>query len=234
MPDLVQALAEERKRGLGYFFAHQMAAQMRTGGGGKSGADMLDALMGNVGTRIVFQVGVQDGSYFAKGLKGIGSGDIIALERFNAYAAFLVNAGTQDVTSLETVPKPPVNNEMHPINLPDPRPTMNLNKDDLRLLNEVEALPTLDARVDRLKELSDDDWERFKAARRYRDAKLLQQLSRYPQQVPDKSERILIKSALKYDTPVYEVEAEVERSLALAVSSTDSDDGWGDGSDWDW
>ena len=134
---------------------------------------------------------------------------------------------------METVPKPPVNNEMKAINLPDPRPDIPIDKGDLALLKQVEALPTQEAQIARLKELSDDDWTRFKAARRYRDAKMRQKLSRFPQLVPDKTERILIKSALEYDAPIYEIEAEVERSLALAAA--ESGDGWDEGdSEFDW
>lgn len=230
MPDLIQALAEDRKRGLGYIFAHQMASQMRSGA---SGASMLDSLMGNVGTRIVFQVGTQDGAYFAKGMDGLEPEDITGLERFNAYASFLVNAGNAAPTSMETFAKPAPRNDMKPMDIPVPKPEVAIDKADLDLVNRIEALPTVARQVEQLKGLGDGEWARFRAARRYRDAKLLQQLSLNPQLVPEKTERILIKSALKYDTPIYEVETEVERTLALLQMATGGDDEGG-GGDWSW
>ncbi len=214
MPDLVQALSEDRKRGLGYFFAHQFAAQMKEGDGG--GASMLEGLIGNVGTRIIFRVGQDDAPYFARGMDGVEYDDILALENFWAYAGFLVNGGNQPVCSLNTVPKPPPNQEMKPTDEPAPPPETNIDRNDLNLVNQVEKLPTEDAQVKFLleKSLNENEWQRFRSARKFRDAKLRQQILANPQLVSDKVRRVTYLSALKYGTPAYEIEAEVERTAA--------------------
>lgn len=224
MPDLVQALAEDRKRGLGYFFAHQMASQMADGGK-VNGASMLDALMGNVGSRIVFQVGLEDGAYFAKGLQGVESGDVRSLERFKAYTSLLVKAQQQPTCSMQTFPKPDERHDMQAVNEPPPKLDTNFEQANLALVHKIEALPTLAQQVENLKGLSDEAFSRFKAARRYRDISLRRQLLQKPHLVPHKTRRIEILSALKYATPIYEVDAEVERTAAQVVSS--SDDEWG-------
>lgn len=233
MPDLVQALSEDRKRGLGYFFAHQFAAQMKEGSGG--GASMLDGLIGNVGTRIIFRVGQDDAPYFARGMEGVEYDDILALENFWAYASFLVKGGNQPVCSLNTMPKPSVSQEMEPTDEPAPEPVAAISKDDLDLVNRVEALPGEEAQIRFLLEnvQSEDAWTRFKAARKYRDGKLRQSILRNPQLVPDKVKRITYISALKYGTPGYEVETEVERT-AVSLAAASEAVAAGGSNEWQW
>ncbi|MBI5331178.1 MAG: type IV secretion system DNA-binding domain-containing protein [Betaproteobacteria bacterium] len=62
-PDIPELLAEARKYGLHLTLAHQNTAQLS----GNSGSRILETILGNVGSRIVFRVGGEDAQLMQKG-----------------------------------------------------------------------------------------------------------------------------------------------------------------------
>ncbi len=80
-------LSESRKYGLSLFLTHQHTAQLSD--------EILDAIIGNVGTLITFRVGSQDAELFEKEFYPIfNREDIINLPQYNIYLKLLID-GTQ-------------------------------------------------------------------------------------------------------------------------------------------
>ena len=67
--------------------AHQFIAQLTE--------KIRDAVFGNVGSQIVFRVGVQDAEFLAKQFEPVFSqNDLINIDNLNAYAKILINGET--------------------------------------------------------------------------------------------------------------------------------------------
>ena len=216
MPDLVQALAEDRKRRLCYFLAHQFLGQLKEGG-------LLEAVIGNVGTRIIFKVGQDDAAYLARGIAGLEAADVGGLKNFWAYALFLVQAAQQPVCSMQTLPKPPPRTDSLPTAEPWPEPTADISQADLDLVKTLYLQPSPQARLDLLQEKisGEQDWSRFETARRTYDLGLRRKLLELPHLIPDKGERVSILSALKYTRPRFQIDAQLRAADATSAPVDD-------------
>lgn len=77
-------LSEARKYRLGLAMAHQYLAQLEQDKG-KKGANLKDAIFGNVGTMMSYKIGAQDAEYMAKEMNPIFSDqDLINIDKFKA------------------------------------------------------------------------------------------------------------------------------------------------------
>jgi Type IV secretion-system coupling protein DNA-binding domain len=80
-------LSEARKYGLNLTMAHQFIAQLEE--------KIRDAVFGNVGSQMVFRVGVQDAEFLVKQFEPIfDENDLISIDNLNAYAKLLINGET--------------------------------------------------------------------------------------------------------------------------------------------
>ena len=99
-------LSEARKYNLQLVLAHQFTSQIA--------ASVLDAIIGNVHTKVVFRVGVDDATYLQKSFMGF---DAEALQNFDIGEA-AVNCGrAEDSFNLQTYPPPqkPADNQVEAI-----------------------------------------------------------------------------------------------------------------------
>ncbi|MBI4087478.1 MAG: type IV secretion system DNA-binding domain-containing protein [Candidatus Liptonbacteria bacterium] len=80
-------LSEARKYKLNLTMAHQFIAQLTE--------KIRDAVFGNVGSQIVFRVGVQDAEFLVKQFEPVFSqNDLLNIDNLNAYAKILINGET--------------------------------------------------------------------------------------------------------------------------------------------
>jgi hypothetical protein len=80
-------LSEARKYRLSLTMAHQFIAQLTE--------QIRDAVFGNVGSQIVFRVGVQDAEFLVKQFEpAFDQNDLISIDNLNAYAKILINGET--------------------------------------------------------------------------------------------------------------------------------------------
>ncbi len=80
-------LSEARKYALSLTMAHQFIGQLEE--------KIKDAVFGNVGSMIVFRVGVQDAEFLVKQFEPIfDENDLINIDNLNAYAKILINGET--------------------------------------------------------------------------------------------------------------------------------------------
>jgi hypothetical protein len=92
-------LSEARKYRLSLTLANQYLAQMEEA--------TLEAVFGNVGSLLVFQVGARDAEALAEQLGGDATPqDLMALPRYRAYARLLVDGMPSRPFSMETLPPP--------------------------------------------------------------------------------------------------------------------------------
>ncbi len=92
-------LSEARKYRLSLVLANQYLAQMD--------APTMDAVFGNVGSLLVFQVGTRDAEVLAEQLGGdVTPQDLMALPRYRAYARLLIDGMPSRPFSMETMPSP--------------------------------------------------------------------------------------------------------------------------------
>jgi hypothetical protein len=92
-------LSEARKYRLSLTLANQYLAQMEEA--------TLEAVFGNVGSLLVFQVGARDAEALAEQLGGDATPqDLMALPRYRAYARLLVDGMPSRPFSMETIPPP--------------------------------------------------------------------------------------------------------------------------------
>ena len=93
-------LSETRKYGLHLALAHQHMSQCD--------ARTLEAVMGNVGSMVVFRVGHQDAELLARELDGgVTAAELRNLPLYQAVASLLVDGSPSRPFSLETVPLEP-------------------------------------------------------------------------------------------------------------------------------
>jgi len=94
---LVNALSELRKYKIGLVMAQQYLKQ--------SPVDIREAVLGNVGTMIVFRVGVSDAAYFSKEFDGKFSiGDITHLPNFSIYLRLMIDGKSSKGFSADLLP----------------------------------------------------------------------------------------------------------------------------------
>ncbi|MFH0890725.1 MAG: type IV secretory system conjugative DNA transfer family protein [Candidatus Liptonbacteria bacterium] len=80
-------LSEARKYKLNLIMAHQFIAQLEE--------NIRDAVFGNVGTKIVFRVGVQDAEFLVKEFEPVfDMNDLVNIDNLNAYAKTLIKGQT--------------------------------------------------------------------------------------------------------------------------------------------
>ncbi|MBP7819254.1 type IV secretory system conjugative DNA transfer family protein [Candidatus Gracilibacteria bacterium] len=92
-------LSEARKYGLSLTLANQFINQMPL--------EVKDAVFGNVGTILNFQMGVEDSEYLAQQYNELLSpNDITNLPKYEAYSRILVSGQPQTACSLITLPTP--------------------------------------------------------------------------------------------------------------------------------
>ena len=90
-------LSEARKYGLSLTIAHQFIAQLTE--------KIRDAVFGNVGSQIVFRVGVQDAEFLKNQFEPVFSkNDLIGIDNFNALVKVLVNGETARPFNIMTLP----------------------------------------------------------------------------------------------------------------------------------
>ncbi len=91
----VSMLSESRKYGLGVHLANQYFSQLPK--------PLQDAVLGNVGTLLAFEVGVDDAERLAKECRPLMPDDFIHLARYNFYIKMMIDCKTTDAFSGETV-----------------------------------------------------------------------------------------------------------------------------------
>ncbi|MEW9921136.1 type IV secretory system conjugative DNA transfer family protein [Marimonas sp. MJW-29] len=95
---IADILPETRKYGLGLTLVHQHIAQVETG--------VLEAILGNVGSLMVFRVGANDAPVFVRQLERVTTSDLINLPNHRAYVRVMVKGQRTPAFSVATVPPP--------------------------------------------------------------------------------------------------------------------------------
>ncbi len=94
-PDFAQILSEARKYKLNLTVANQFVGQMEE--------EVKDAIFGNVGTKISFQIGVNDANYLQQEYQpAFSEEDLINIERFHAYVKTIVRGEPVPAFSIDT------------------------------------------------------------------------------------------------------------------------------------
>jgi type IV secretory pathway TraG/TraD family ATPase VirD4 len=94
--DLTSILSEARKYGLGLVIANQYISQLDRGA--------REAIFGNVGSKIAFRVGSEDGGFLAQTFRrGMGQGDFADLPNYYGYASMLMNNVYVDPFTIKTI-----------------------------------------------------------------------------------------------------------------------------------
>ena len=89
-------LSEARKYRLNMTMAHQFIAQLTE--------KTRDSVFGNVGSQVVFRVGIQDAEFLEKQFQPVfDKGDLINIDNFNAYVKILVNGQTVKPFNIQTL-----------------------------------------------------------------------------------------------------------------------------------
>jgi hypothetical protein len=95
-------LSEARKYHLNLTMANQYIAQMSE--------EVRDAVFGNVGTTLAFQVGFDDAEYLSQQFgEEVMPPDLVSLSKYNAYSRVLVDGMPTNTFSLVTLPPPQIN-----------------------------------------------------------------------------------------------------------------------------
>ncbi|MEW8508948.1 MAG: type IV secretion system DNA-binding domain-containing protein [Candidatus Thiodiazotropha sp.] len=93
---LASMLSETRKYGLGLILAHQHIVQTDT--------TVFEAVLGNVGSLIVFRVGANDAPVFSRQLGTIEVSDLMNLANYNAFMQLMVDGQKTRPFSMSTWP----------------------------------------------------------------------------------------------------------------------------------
>ena len=91
-------MAETRKYGLGLTLAHQHVVQTE--------ASVFEAVLGNVGTLMVFRVGALDAPVFARQLMGVQAQDLTYQENYHAFVQLMLQGRKLRPFTLRTPPPP--------------------------------------------------------------------------------------------------------------------------------
>ncbi len=87
----ISLLSESRKYGLGVHITNQYLAQLPD--------TIKDAVLGNVGTILSFEVGVEDAEILTKEFEPVTVNDLLGLPRFNFYIKLMIDGKTSNVFS---------------------------------------------------------------------------------------------------------------------------------------
>ncbi len=97
---LATMLSELRKYRIGLVLSHQHLSQLET--------EIRDAVFGNVGTIVVFQVGAQDAPFLAREFAPrFDATDLMNLPRFAVYVRLQIDGATSAPFSADTLDSPP-------------------------------------------------------------------------------------------------------------------------------
>jgi len=97
-------LSEARKYKLNLVMANQYVAQMPE--------EVRDAVFGNVGTSLCFQVGFDDAEYFSNQFsEEVLPNDIITLPKYNCYTKLMIDGMPSPTFSIATLPPPEIESE---------------------------------------------------------------------------------------------------------------------------
>jgi hypothetical protein len=103
-------LSEARKYRLNLTVAHQYLGQLTQKRGGKQDFGLRDAVFGNVGSTISFQVGSSDAETIAEQLAKypgqLAARDVANLPRYKAYARLQINGQSSNPFSMQTLAPP--------------------------------------------------------------------------------------------------------------------------------
>lgn len=103
-PSIATILSEARKYKLNLTMAHQYMGQLVEGQDTK----IRDAVLGNVGTMVVFRIGVEDAEVLEKQFVPVFSAfDLINIDRFNAYVRLLIDNTASKPFNMATLPPTP-------------------------------------------------------------------------------------------------------------------------------
>jgi energy-coupling factor transporter ATP-binding protein EcfA2 len=206
-----QMLSEMRKTHTGLVFATQYDKQFPDA--------VRAAVRGNIGNLVAFRLGRQDAGYWAPYF-GVDSNEMLNLPRFGVYAW-----SDSKIGSADTFPPPdPVSDPPRPTNGRTPlSPDGEAEQDAVDLLKRLPKMSPRQ-RVDTLVDLSDDEWETYRRVRKQMDANKLTQLKANPAVVPDKVERLKVRTMLHYGTPAAEADADVLRRTGEQPEDTGDDD----------
>jgi hypothetical protein len=184
----------------------------------QSGGDLVNSVANNTGTKIVFRAEAADAPQFLKWLPELKAvEDLTTLANYRCYVRPMVGGSPQPVCTLYTyadppVPDPEVELRQEKRGEPEPLPP-HPGQAALADLNSLRQLASDEERKEWLKQLPQDGWAGYLAARRYHDALRRNRLIEQPELLPDKLERIRTLVRLGYGTPHYETEAIVESVL---------------------
>ncbi len=92
----VSLLSESRKYGLGVHLTNQYLAQLPE--------KIKDAVLGNVGTLLAFEVGSEDADLLARQFNPMTRNDFLNLERFNFYLKLMIDGKTSEAFSGMALP----------------------------------------------------------------------------------------------------------------------------------
>ncbi|GIW66680.1 MAG: hypothetical protein KatS3mg095_0578 [Candidatus Parcubacteria bacterium] len=102
---IASILSEARKYRLSMILAHQYVKQLTE--------EISAAVFGNVGTMIVFRIGVEDAEIFEKQFTPIFSKqDLLNIPNYNAYIKLLINGHISEAFNIKTLPPSPINKEL--------------------------------------------------------------------------------------------------------------------------
>lgn len=100
---LANLLSETRKYGLSVTLAQQNRSQIAR--------PLFDAILGNVGSMIVFRLGAQDAPEFSRQLGDITPADLVRLPNHHAYAQLMIEGQKSRAFSMRTWPAPMARND---------------------------------------------------------------------------------------------------------------------------
>jgi type IV secretory pathway TraG/TraD family ATPase VirD4 len=92
----ISLLSESRKYGLGVHITNQYLAQLPEA--------IKDSVLGNVGTLVSFEVGMEDAQLLAKEFEPITSADFMSLPRFSFYIKLMIDGKTSTAFSGTSLP----------------------------------------------------------------------------------------------------------------------------------
>jgi len=110
-------LSEARKYRLNLTVSHQYLGQLSQTRGGRQDSSIRDAVFGNVGSMIAFQVGSDDAEVIARQLAKypdqVAPRDVANLPRYKAYARLQIGGQPSNPFSIETLAPPPLQDDRH-------------------------------------------------------------------------------------------------------------------------
>lgn len=102
---IASILSEARKYRLSMILAHQYVKQLNE--------EISAAVFGNVGTMIVFRIGVEDAEIFERQFSPVfNKFDLLNIPNYNAYVKLLINGHVSEAFNLRTIRPSPINKEL--------------------------------------------------------------------------------------------------------------------------